>query len=273
MSATLLALAAAASLAISSVFTKRMVGEHPPRQLIGPLLGLNALLIVPFAATSHWHGGSTVILLHAASAATLVAGSWAIFDLFSHGSAAAVATGAALSPIPAVIFSALLVSSAVTWLQAVGAIVVSAAVLVAIGDAFGALGRKRAIAMVVIAATLNGLLVVLTKKLTERGLGVGEIYFVRTAMASAVWLVLRPPSDIPLRAAPALFTRSSFQTGYFALIILAVERGSPATVQTLAATTPLMILVGTAAVRRRAPPLRLVVAGCAVVAGVALVAG
>jgi len=53
MSPRLLALAAAASLAISSVFTKRMVAMYPPGQLIGPLLALNALLVVPFLPFAH----------------------------------------------------------------------------------------------------------------------------------------------------------------------------------------------------------------------------
>jgi drug/metabolite transporter (DMT)-like permease len=247
-----------------------MVGEHPPRQLIGPLLALNALLVVPFAAFVDWHGDRDVILLHVASAATIVIGSWCIFDLFTHGSAAAVSTGAALTPISAVVFSSLLISGAVTWLQTAGALVVSVAVLAALGTAFGTLGRRRALTTVVTAAVLNGLLIVLTKLLTNRGLGVAEIYLARTAVASSVWLALAPPRDLPLRSLPTLLTRSSFQTGYFALIILAVARGSPATVQTLASTTPLMILIGTAAVRRRRPPLRLVLASCAVILGVAL---
>jgi drug/metabolite transporter (DMT)-like permease len=113
---------------------------------------------------------------------------------------------------------------------------------------------------------------VLTKLLADRGLGVAETYFVRTSLAAAVWIALALPRDIPRRALPKLLTRSSFQTAYYALIILAVQRGSPATVQTLAATTPLMLLVGTFVVRRRALPVRLVFASCAVVLGVALAA-
>jgi drug/metabolite transporter (DMT)-like permease len=75
-----------------------------------------------------------------------------------------------------------------------------------------------------------------------------------------------------LRALPQLLARSSFQTGYFVLVILAVQRGSPAAVQTLAATTPLMLIVSTFLVRRHTLPLRLIFASCAVVAGVALTA-
>jgi len=143
MSPTLLALLAAASLAISSLFTKRMVGEYPPRQLIGPLLGLNALLVVPFLPFVRWHASPAILLLHLASVAALVVGSWCIFELFVHGSASAVAVGQAMAPIPAVIFTALLLSIPVTWPQAVAAGIVSLAVLAALGGSFGQL-RPRA---------------------------------------------------------------------------------------------------------------------------------
>jgi drug/metabolite transporter (DMT)-like permease len=152
----------------------------------------------------------------------------------------------------------------------VAAALVTLAVLAAIGGSFGALPARRAIALAASAASMSGLLLVLSKMLSQRGLGVAEIYFVRTSVSAIVWLTLARPRDIPRRALPALFTRSSFQTGYYALLILAVERGSPATVQTLAATTPLILLVGTFLVRRRAPPARLVFASFAVIAGIAL---
>jgi drug/metabolite transporter (DMT)-like permease len=272
MSPTLLALLAAASAAISALVTKRMVDTYPARQLIGPLLGLNSLLLTPFLPFINWHFSWTIVLLHAASAATLVVSSWCIFELFVHGSASAVAVGQAMAPIPAVIFTALLLSIPVTWPQAVAAVIVSLAVLFALGRSFGAMPPSRAIALVAVAACGNGLLIVLTKMLTERGLGVAEIYCVRTSIGAAIWIALALPRDIPLRALPQLFTRSSFQTGYFVLVILAVQRGSPATVQTLVATTPLMLLVSTFLVRRHTLPLRLVFASCAVVAGVALTA-
>ena len=270
MSPTLLALCAAASQGVSALFTKRMVGEYPPRQLIGPLLGLNSLLVVPFLAFVHWHWSATIGLLHAASIAVMVVSSWCIFELFVHGSASAVAVGQAMTPIPAVVFTALLLSIPVTWPQAVAAAIVSLAVLAALGRSFATLPPARAIALVAAAASMNGLLVVMTKLLTERGLGVAEIYVVRTSIAAAIWIALSAPRDIPLRAVPQLLARSSFQTGYFVLVILAVERGSPATVQTRAATTPLMLVVGTLVVRRQSLPVRLVFASCAVVLGVAL---
>ncbi len=250
-----------------------MVGEYPARQLIGPLLGLNSLLVVPalpFVRQFHWSW--QIALLHAASVIALVASSWCIFELFVHGSASAVAIGQAMAPIPAVIFTALLLAIPVTWEQTLAAAIVSLAVLAVLGGSFGELGPARAIALIFVAACGNGLLIVFTKMLTGRGLGVPEIYCVRTSIGAAVWIVLAPPRDLPLRALPQLFARSIFQTGYFVLVILAVERGSPATVQTLAATTPLMLLLGTFLVRRHVLPLRLVFASCAVVFGIALTA-
>jgi drug/metabolite transporter (DMT)-like permease len=270
VSSTALALLAAASLAVASLFTKRMVGSYPPTQLIGPLFALNALLVVPFLPFVDWHVSGTVVLLHLASAGCLVLSSWCIFELFVHGSASAVAVGQALAPIPAVAFAALLLATRPTWTEAAAAGIVSVAVLAALGRSFGALPPSRALTLVAAAASLQALLIVLTKLLADRGLGVPETYFPRASLAAVVWIAVAWPRDIPRRAVPQLFTRSSFQTGYYALIILAVQRGSPTTVQTLAATTPLMLVVATFAIRRRALPLRLVFASCAVVVGVAL---
>ncbi len=272
MSPTLLALLAAASAAVSALFTKRMVGEYPARQLIGPLLGLNALLVAPFLLFVHWHVSWSIALLHLASVAALVISSWCIFELFVHGSASAVAVGQAMAPIPAVVFTALLLAIPVTWTQVAAAGIVSLAVLAALGGLFGSLRSSRAITLVAIAACLNGLLTVLTKMLADRGLDVAQIYCIRTGAGACIWLALALPRDIPRRAVPHLLTRSAFQTGYFVLIILAVQRGNPASVQTLAATTPLMLLVGTFLARRHSLPRRLVFASCAVVVGVALTA-
>ena len=110
----------------------------------------------------------------------------------------------------------------------------------------------------------------LTKVLANRGVTLPEIYVVRTALAGAAYLVLIPPRGIPLTAYPRLTIRSSLQTAFFVLLIAAVQRGHPATVQTLVATTPLLLLAWSAFARRERPPLRLVAAAAAVVAGVAI---
>jgi drug/metabolite transporter (DMT)-like permease len=104
MSMTALALLAAASQAISTLVTKRMVGEYPARQLIGPLLALNSLLAAPFLIAAHWHLSWSIALIQLVSVAALVTSSWCVFELFVHGSASAVSVGQAMAPIPAVIF-------------------------------------------------------------------------------------------------------------------------------------------------------------------------
>lgn len=244
--------------------------SFPHRQLVAPLLLLNALVVVPFAVWSPWRISWAIAELHLASAVVLVLSSFCIFDLFRQGSAAAVAVGQAITPLPALAFSVMLLASSITALQAAGDVLVSVAVVASLGPVFGELSRARAILTVGAAAGLQGLLVVLTKLLANHGVGVGEIYATRTALAGVLAFVMVVPRDIPLGAIPPLTLRSALQSGYFVLTIFAVERGSPAMVQTLVATTPLMVMTMDMLFSARRPPLRLVVASVFVIAGVAL---
>lgn len=250
--------------------TKRLAVLFPHRQLVAPLLLLNSLIVAPFAVWSPWHMSVAIVELHVASAVALVFSSFCIFDLFRQGSAAAVSIGQAVTPVPALAFSAVLLASPISGWQAVGDLIVSAGVLAALGPAFGELSRGRAAVTVGMAAGLQGLLVVLTKLLANRGVGVGEIYVTRTALAGVLACMLVFPRDIPVRALPPLALRSALQSSYFVLTIFAVEGGSPSTVQTLVATTPLMVLMMDTVASGRPPPLRLLVAAAAVVMGVAL---
>jgi drug/metabolite transporter (DMT)-like permease len=250
--------------------TKHLAVSFPYRQLVGPLLLLNSALVVPAGFFATWHATSAIVLLQLASAVTLLVGSFCMFELFSRGTAAAVAVGQAITPVPALGFSFLLLAAPITSWQVAGDLVVTAAVLLALGPVFGQLSRTHAMTIVTLAAALNGLLVVLTKMLTVRGVGVAEIYVVRTAAAGAIACLAVPPRDIPLRALPQLTFRSALQTVYFVLLIFAIQRGSPASVQTLVATTPLMLLGADALQQKRRPPIRLTLAACGVVAGVAL---
>jgi drug/metabolite transporter (DMT)-like permease len=270
VSPALLALASALVLAVSSLMTKRLAVSFPHRQLVGPLLLLNCALVVPFSIWSPWRMSASIVALHLASAVTLAFSSFCVFDLFRQGSAAAVSVAQAITPVPALACSVLLLASPLTVWQAAGDIVVSVGVVAALGPSFGEFSRVRAIVTVLLAATLQGLLVVLTKLLTDRGVGVGEIYVTRTAIAGGLACALVPPRAIPLRAMPPLTLRSALQSGYFILMIFAVQRGRPATVQTLVATTPLLVLALDAIASRKRPPLRLAVVSLAVVAGVAL---
>jgi drug/metabolite transporter (DMT)-like permease len=224
--------------------------------------------VAPFTA---WRFSPRIGLLLLASVATMVVAAALVFELLSHASAATVATGQALSPLPAVVFAALLLPGGVGALHAVVAAFVAVAVLASLGDVYGALDRVRGLLAAAGAATGTGLIVVLTKLLTNEGAGLAEIYVLRTAAAAGVWLLLAPPRSIPVRAVPAMSLRAGLISLYFALVILAVERGSPVTVQTLVATAPLMLLLGSLAVRGERPPARVALAAAAATGGVLLV--
>lgn len=270
MNHVVLALAAAVVLAASARTTKLLAVSFPHRQLIGPLLLLNGLLVTPLGFFSDWRVSWAIVVIQLASVVTLVGGSFCMFELFRRGSAAAVSVGQAMAPVPALVFSFALLSAPISAWQVAGVLVVTSAVLLALGPVFGQLSRRHAIAIVVLGAGLNGLLVVLTKMGTDRGLGVAEIYVSRTLLAGVIACLVVPPRDIPLSALPKLTFRSALQTLYFVLLILAVERGSPATVQTLVATSPLLVLAVDAVQERARPPLRLTFAAVGVIAGVAL---
>jgi drug/metabolite transporter (DMT)-like permease len=244
---------------------------YPPRQLIGPLFGLNALVLVPLVPFTAWRFSPRIVLLLVASVATMAVTSFLVFELLSHATAATVATGQALSPLPAVGFAALLLPGRVGALHTGVAALVAVAVLLSLGDVYGSLGRRRALVAAAGAASAAGLLVVLTKLLTDEGAGIAEIYVLRTAAAGALWTVLAPPRSIPARALPAMSLRAGLISLHFALVILAVERGNPVTVQTLVATSPLMLLLGSLAIRGERPPGRVALAACLAAAGVLLV--
>jgi drug/metabolite transporter (DMT)-like permease len=232
---------------------------------------LNALVLVPLVPFTAWRFSPRIVLLLLASVATMAITAALVFELLTHASAATVATGQALSPLPAVFFAALLLPGDVGALHAAVAALVAIAVLMSIGDVYGSLGRRRALITAAGAASAAGLLVVLTKLLTNEGAGVAEIYVLRTAAAGAVWIALAPPRLIPVRALPVMSLRAGLISLHFALVILAVERGSPVTVQTLVATSPLMIILGSLAVRGERPPARVSFAACLAAAGVLLV--
>lgn len=267
----MLALAAAGSQAVGFAMTKRFVLELPPRELIGPLFALNALLLVPAAPFVEWEWSARVALLLGLSVLAMAATAVCVFELLVHGTAAAVATSHALSPLPAVALTAVLLPGSVSALQAAAAVLIVGGVLLALGGAFATMTPLRAIATAAVAASGAGALTVLTKLLIEEGLGIVEIYLLRTAAAALLFLALIPPRGVPARVLPRLTVRAGFVTAHFALVIAAVERGSPATVQALVATAPLMLLLGAFVARAERPPPRLAASAIAVLAGVLVI--
>ena len=264
MPAALFGLVAALANAAQSILSKELTTRYPARQLIGPLYALNALLLVPLVPFQAWAWSPGIVALHLASVGLMVATAICIWDLFDAGAASSVTTAGALSPIATAIGVALVVPAAFRPWQAVAAIIVVGGVLLALRDAFGAMGRRGSMVRIVGAAAGTGLLTVMARALGDAGVGVVETYVVRTSLAAAVFLVAIPPHAIGLAEVPRLFVRSVVVTTYFVALIVGAQSGSPVTVQTIVATTPLLVL-GWESWRTRALPSRRAAAAAIVV--------
>lgn len=270
MTAVVFGLLAAVAYATQALISKDLTRRMPARQLIGPLFFANALVLLPLAPFVDWTWTPVVIVLHLVSVGLMVVTAICVWDLLDHGAASATTTATALSPIPAAVAGSLLLPGAIGGPQVVAAVLVSGGVLVALAGAFGTLGRRGTALRIAGAAVGNGSLTVVTRLIGDEGAGVVETYVVRTALAAAIFLVLIPPRQVPLRAVPRLFGRSLVVTTYFVLVILGAQQGSPVVVQTLVAAAPLIVLAIESLRGRTRPPRRSVAAALVVVAGVAV---
>lgn len=271
MSAVTLALLAAFVNAGTAILSKSLAARYPARAIIGVLLLMNCLIMLPFAPFADWIWTPEIVVLHIVSALLLVVSSVPVWDMFDAGAASATSTAQALSPIAAAIGAAVLLPGSISAVQVVAALIVVVGVIYALRDAFGTLGRRGSVVRILLTATGVGLLTVVTRLLADDGVGVVETYVVRTGLGAAALLILIPPRGVPLDATPRLFVRSVAVTIYFAIVILAVQRGSPLVVQTIIAITPLLTL-GYESLRDRTWPAARALTGAALVAvGVAVV--
>jgi drug/metabolite transporter (DMT)-like permease len=271
MTAVLFGLLSAVANAVGGELSKGLTLRFPARQLIGPLFFLNALLVVPAAPFVDWTWSAEIVVIHLVSVGLLVMTSLAIWDLYDHGSAAATVTAQSISPLPAAMAVAVLLPGTLEPFQAVAAVIVVLAVLLGLSDSFGALSRRRSIVTVLVASVGTGLVTVMGRLLADRDVGVVEAYLVRAALAAVVCSLLVPPRDVPLRALPGMLPRAAFITAHFLLILIGVQDGSPAVVQTAVATAPLFSLgIQTARTRRR-PSGRLIAAALLATIGVAVI--
>jgi drug/metabolite transporter (DMT)-like permease len=266
-----LGLLSAVANAFGGELSKGLTLRFPARQLIGPLFLLNALLVLPAAPFVVWTWSAEIVVLHLISVGLLVMTSLAIWDLYDHGSAAATVTAQSISPLPAALAVAVLLPGTLEPAQAVAAVVVVLAVLLGLSDSFGALGRRRSMVTVLVAAVGTGLVTVMGRLLADRDVGVVEAYLVRAGLAAIVCSLLVPPRDVPLRALPGMVPRAAFITLHFVLILVAVQDGNPAVVQTAVATAPLWSLGIQALATRRRPSWRLIGAAALATVGVAVI--
>jgi drug/metabolite transporter (DMT)-like permease len=268
--AAVLAILAALANAAQAVISKGLTRHLPARQLIGALYACNALILLPLAPFVEWRWSPAIVALHLVSVVLMAVTAISVWDMLDAGTASATTTATALSPIPAAIGAALLVPASIRPVQVVAAVIVTLAVVAALRDQFGPLGRRGALLRVLGAATGAGLLTVVTRLLGDQGVGVVETYVVRTALAAGVFVVLFPPVDIPVRAGPRLFGRALVVTTYFVLAILAAQQGSPVVVQTCLAATPLMVLAWESWRARRRPAPATLAAAVLVAIGVTI---
>lgn len=263
-------LLSAISNAVGSVLSKGLAERYPARQLIGPLFALNALMVLPAAPFADWTWSAEIIAIHLVSVGLLVVTSLAIWDLYDHGSAAATVTAQSISPLPAALAVAVLLPGTLEPAQVVAAVIVVLAVLLGLSDSFGAMGRRRSVTTVLIAAIGTGLVTVMGRLLADRDVGVVEAYLVRAILAAIVCSILVPPRDVPLQALPGMVPRAAFITAHFLFILIGVQHGNPAVVQTAVATAPLFSLGIEAVATRHRPSGRLIVAAGLATVGVAL---
>ena len=266
--AALLAILAAVANAAQALVSKGLTGRLPARQLIGVLYLCNALVLLPLAPFVDW---PEIVGLQLVSVALMAITAISVWDMLDAGAASATTTATALSPIPAVILTALLVPGSFRPVQALAAVVVAGAVLFALSDAFAGLGRRGTWLRVLGAASGTAGLTVVTRLLGDQGVGVVETYVVRTALAALLFIPLFPPRDIPLRATPRLFGRALVVTTYFVLVILAAQAGSPVVVQTCLAATPLIVLAVESWRMRARPEPRILLAASLVLVGIAAI--
>jgi drug/metabolite transporter (DMT)-like permease len=268
MPAAVFGLIAAFANAAQSILSKELTTRSPARQLIGPLFAFNALLLLPLAPLAPWVWSPFIVALHLASVGLMVATAICVWDLFDAGAASAVTTAGALSPIATAIGVAIVVPDAFRPWQAVAAVVVVVGVLIALRDAFGTMGRRGSVIRIVGAAAGTGFLTVVARALGDAGVGVVETYVVRTSLATAIFMIAIPPRDIGVGEVPRLFLRSVVVTIYFVALIVGAQTGSPVTVQTIVATTPLMVLAWESWRTGRAPSRAALAAVIVVVVGV-----
>jgi drug/metabolite transporter (DMT)-like permease len=274
---TILALATLSALAAATgiFLTKGLTDRLPAWQTVAPLLLLNVLWVLPLGLLDRdWHlTESRVLVVHVISAVVLVLSTAAMFALIPRGKMSAVAVGQALSPAATVALAPLVLGVTVGTLGWLASAIVMCGAIWPVRRAFLGLHSAVALALMATVALGAGLLTVLSALLASWDVGVGEIFLVRTLLAGVVYLVIAPPRAVPVAAIPALASRSFFVSLGFVLAIIAVRDGDVALVQSLAATTPLLVVL-LEGLRTRARPSGAVLIGStvALVGAVALAA-
>lgn len=269
-----LVLAGGASLAgaLGLYLTKSISLRMPVWQAVAPLFAINALLVVPLIPFGgpwiFWE--PRVLALHAISIALLVGTTACIFGLITRGRPSAVAVGQALSPASVLIAAPLILGESLSIVIVVGVVLLMMGSLLPLRRSFEGLRSSSTILILIVLGAGTGLLTVVTGALVDLGVGLPETYIVRAAGASLVYFTVAPPRALSLSDIPPLAVRSLFVTSSFLLTILAVQRGSVITIQSVLATMPLLVILIEWIRRRQTPEPGVLVGAIVVAIGLAL---
>lgn len=234
-------LLSAVLLAASGILSKRLTLTTPPRQLIGPLLVLNAAMVSVLLPVSEWTVSPTILAVLGLEAVVLVVISLAVWDLYGSGSAGATLMAQTLSPVFAVVLTAILLPDLFRIVPAIAACIIVVSVVSALMQAFSSLGRRRTLGSLLLAASGGGTLSVTSRLLGDLGVGIVPNYFVRNLAGGLLALLVFRPRGLPRAVLPQLVGRTLVTVPHYLLLLIAVRLGSPATALAVLATAPLML--------------------------------
>ncbi len=236
---------AALSTAIGLLLTKSIASRLPVWQVVGPLFLLNTILVLPAIPFGpQWILWTPrVLTLHIASSMLLIAGAGCVFLLIARGRASSVSVGRAVSPVAVLIAAPLLLGSVGSPLLVVGAIIVMIGALAPLRREFVGLGPGVSLFILIFLGLSEGVLTVLTAMLALDGVGLPEIYIVRTLAAGIFFTAIFLPRGLRPRDLKALTVRAIFVTGGYVFLILGVRDGDVLPVQSLWATAPLLTIL------------------------------
>lgn len=235
---------AALSTAIGLMMTKSITTRMPVWQVVGPLFFLNALLVAPAIPFGpRWQVPTAEIFaLHALSTLLLAAGAACVFLLITRGRASSVSVGRAVSPVSVLLVAPLLLGTVDSPFLVLGAVVVMVGALVPLRREFEGLSSGLTIVLLAFLGLAEGTVTVLTASLALQGVGLPEIYIVRTVVAGLIFTALFPPKDLHWSDLKPLSTRAVFVTAGYVFTILGVRDGDVVPVQSLWATAPLLVI-------------------------------
>lgn len=238
-------LLAALSTAIGLMLTKSITTRMPAWQVVGPLFLLNALLVTPAVPFGpEWRLPSLrIVTLHAASTILLMAGAACVFLLITRGRASSVSVGRAVSPISVLVAAPLLLGTVESPVLIFGAIVVMIGALVPLRHEFEGLNSSLTLGILIFLGLAEGMVTVLTAMLSLEGVGLPEIYLVRTVIAGVIFTAMFPPRALKPADLKPLSVRALFVTGGYVFLILGVRDGDVVPVQSLWATAPLIVIL------------------------------